>query len=466
MLHIGTVKIAQNINQEKPAQQLSGVKSFQDSLSSESFFSILKNQIQSIEQATDAFSDRLDTLKNDAPASAGGKETSPHEHVNQDKPRVDTFQAVGATTERAEKTPAQKQEKEPKPNDDVKGALTQKPFAEQESNKALNKDNDAGARVKQKQRLKVKDEPDMYELHEGLHRMMDIIKGREQSETRHAKHTAQELNNFFRDLKTGSDPKILKKTLDKIAVLIEKLDTGTSGAVNREHLAGTIAGIKDFLARLKSVLEKNQHEKNSSVPDGNVAVAKNLLGRIEAMLENMKGDNPYHRTGRDSQGNNDIFNFSHSKSDISAKRADTAAQPKSGLSREHLDAMIENARVFVKDSKNGSFSIRLHPRELGSVNINLGLNDGVVHGKFLVSTQEARDLLLNNLELIKQQLEDAGISVGEFQVNVNDQRGKLLNDGERDGIAFALPAEHAVEIESEYESNAKSYHDGLINLVI
>jgi flagellar hook-length control protein FliK len=466
MFHIGTIKIAQNINQEMPAQQLSGVKNFQDTSSADGFFNILKNQIQSIEQATAAFSDKFDMLKNDSSVSAAVKEKSPYETANQDKPGEETVQAVGTTAEKAQKTSAQNQEKEARTYDEVKGSLAQKPGAEHESKKALDKDNDADARLRQKQKSKAKDEPDMYELHEGLHRMIDIIKGREQSETRNAKRTDQELNNFFRDLKTNSDPKVLKKTLDKLAALVEKLDAATQGASNREHLAATIAGTKDFLTRLKAALEKNQNQKNSAAADGNISVAKDLLGRIETMLEIVKGDNPYHRTGRDSQGNNDIFNFSHLKGDLSAKHADTPAQPKSGLFRENLDAIIQNAKVFVQDSRNGSFSLRLHPRELGSVNINLGLHDGVVHGKFLVNTQEARDLLLSNLELIKQQLQDAGISVGEFQVNVNDQRGRLLNGGDRDGITYIPPAEHAVEIESEYISNARPIHDGHINLVI
>jgi hypothetical protein len=467
MLHIGTNKIAQNINPEMPAQQLPAVKSFRDSFSADSFFSILKNQIQTIEQSTAAFSEKSDMLKNDASVSAALRERSPYEPVSQDKPREDAYQAVGTTTEQTQKTSTHGQDREAKTNDDVKGSLAQKPAAETEPKKAVDKDTDAGARVKQKQKSKTKkDEPDMYELYEGLHRMMDIIKGREQSETRQEKQTAQELNNIFRDLKTGSDSKILKKTLDKITALVEKLEAGTRGAANGKHLAGAIAGIKDFLTRVKTVLERNHNQKNPSAADGTVSAARDLLGRIETLLESLKGDSPFHRTGRDSQGNNDIFNFGHIKNDLSTKHTDAPAQPKGGLFRENLDAIIQNARVFVQDNRNGSFSIRLHPRELGSLNINLGLHDGVVHGKFLVGTQEAKDLLLNNLELIKQQLQDAGISVGEFQVNVNGQRGKLLHDGDRDGIAFIPPAELSVEIESEYASNAKSYHDGHINLVI
>lgn len=466
MLHIGTIKIAQNINQEMPAQQLPGVKSFQDSFSAESFFSILKNQVQSIEKDTAAFSDKFDMPKNDNSVSAAGKEKSVHEPVNQSSSTENSSQASSMAGDKAQKTAPQNQEKDTKLHDEVKGALAQKPGVEHEQKKVLDKDTEAGPRLKQKRKSKTKDEPVLYELYEGLHQMMDIFKGREKSEGRNVKLTAQDLNNFLRELKTSSDREMLKKTLDKLAALVEKLDTGAWGAAKRENLAGTIAGMKDFLTRLKAVLDKNQNQKNSAAAEGNISVAKDLLGRIESMMENVKGDNSYHRTGRDTQGNSDIFNFSHVKSDLSAKHADAPTQPKSFMFRENFDAIIQSAKVFVKDSRNGSFSVRLHPRELGSVNINLGLHDGIVHGKFLVNTQEAKDLLLNNLELIKQQLCEAGISVGEFQVNVNDQREKLLNDGDRDRVIFATPPEHAVEIESEFASNAISYHDGHINLVI
>jgi flagellar hook-length control protein FliK len=467
MMHIGTIKIAQNYNQEAPAQQMPGLKSFQDSSSAASFFGILKNQIQPGEQVTAAFSDKFDTLKNDNSVPMTVKEKSMHETVKQDNSKEDTVHAAGITAEQTQKAVSQNQAKETKTHDDVKGALAQKPGVEHEPKKVLDKDADAGARLKQKQKSKTTNEPDMHELYAGLNRMIDLIKGKEQSEVRNGKLTTQDLNIFPRDSKINSNHGMLKKTLDKLAALIDTFDAGKMGAAKREHLAGTIAGMKDFLTRLKAGQDKNHNQKHAAAPDMNISVVKDLLGRIELMLESIKGDNSHYRAGGDAHGNGDIFNFSHLKSDLSAKRTDIApAQFKSSLFRENLDAIIQNAKVFVKDSRNGSFSVRLHPRELGSVNINLGLRDGIVHGKFLVNTQEAKDLLVNNLELIKQQLSEAGISVGEFQVNVNDQRGKLLDNSDKDRIVFLTPAEQAVEIESEYASNAKSYHDGHINVVI
>jgi flagellar hook-length control protein FliK len=133
---------------------------------------------------------------------------------------------------------------------------------------------------------------------------------------------------------------------------------------------------------------------------------------------------------------------------------------------EHMNHIIDNARVVVRDSRNGSFSVRLYPRELGSMNVSLGLENGIVHGKFLVESPEARDLLMGSLDQIRQRLADSGIAVGEFRVDVNDRRGRRSGDAESEESYTVAPAQNREEIAVEYETNAKPYHDGHINLVI
>ena len=38
---------------------------------------------------------------------------------------------------------------------------------------------------------------------------------------------------------------------------------------------------------------------------------------------------------------------------------------------------IDKAKISVRDSRNGTFTVRLNPRELGSVNVNLIMENGV-----------------------------------------------------------------------------------------
>jgi len=97
------------------------------------------------------------------------------------------------------------------------------------------------------------------------------------------------------------------------------------------------------------------------------------------------------------------------------------------------------------------------------------MENGVITGKFLVDNEDVKSMLLSSLNDLKLQLEEAGIAVGEFSVNVNDQREKYLKqkdddflkslsvmNSDRDVIAAAA---------DQYNSNTAA-HAGHINLVI
>ena len=189
--------------------------------------------------------------------------------------------------------------------------------------------------------------------------------------------------------------------------------------------------MKDLLQKSRHGLDRGRGTTAPSATDQNITAVKDLMARVESLLEGPKGEGAQNRQGGESRGSGDLFGFNTMKSDFQARKADTASGPRKHTAfMDQVGQIIENAKVVVRDSRNGSFSVRLHPRELGSMNISLSLENGVVHGKFLVETQEAKDLLTGSLDQIKQQLSDAGIPVGEFQVNVNDRRGRMLRDRE------------------------------------
>ena len=131
---------------------------------------------------------------------------------------------------------------------------------------------------------------------------------------------------------------------------------------------------------------------------------------------------------------------------------------------EQLQSIIQNAKVFVRDNRNGSFSIRLYPESLGRINVNLGLDKGIISGKFLVDTIETRELLVENISAIKEKLEEAGMSVGEFNVNVRgESEGWEYRIQEEDS---AMKGEHNININNDYDINSTYIHDGEIDMII
>ena len=67
----------------------------------------------------------------------------------------------------------------------------------------------------------------------------------------------------------------------------------------------------------------------------------------------------------------------------------------------------------------GQVRLRLHPAELGSLQISLKVEAGQVSAKLEVENATARDALLKNVQTLKDRLSEQGIKVGSFEVEVS-----------------------------------------------
>lgn len=172
----------------------------------------------------------------------------------------------------------------------------------------------------------------------------------------------------------------------------------------------------------------------------------------------------------DRNSSRDTFNNSGSKSDILNKiRFDKTLTGTRNMDfRENLQDIIDKAKISVRDSRNGTFTVRLNPRELGNVNVNLIMENGVITGKFFVDSDDVKIQLQNNLSDLKLQLEESGISVGEFSVNVNDQRGKYLRQNDENtqiSMSFINSEKDLITAADQYSLNTVM-HNGYINMVV
>lgn len=186
-----------------------------------------------------------------------------------------------------------------------------------------------------------------------------------------------------------------------------------------------------------------------------------LGNMVRQMTEKGGGEKSYGDENR--QGFNDSF-----MKQVQSLRRQSAAM-NTGRARENfreqMQQLLDRAKVSVRDNRNASFSVRLYPRELGRMNLSLGLEQGVINGRFLVESGQARDLLLQNLDLIRQQLEESGVTVGEFEVNVNENSERFPGEHREEAI-HGLTQDTALEASDSFDLNSQAYHDGSINLVI
>lgn len=145
------------------------------------------------------------------------------------------------------------------------------------------------------------------------------------------------------------------------------------------------------------------------------------------------------------------------------KSAAQAAAQRMPLANEQFESIMNNARVVVRDGKNGSFIMNLYPESLGRVNVNLGLEDGVIVGRFLVDSGEARDMMVENLDQLRTVMEEAGIQVGSFQVNVRGERERLVRELQESLAGRGRRA--PVEAQRDYEIQSYRAHDGALDVI-
>lgn len=172
----------------------------------------------------------------------------------------------------------------------------------------------------------------------------------------------------------------------------------------------------------------------------------------------------------DKGDNRDGFNFTFHKQDFTGKRVSETPDIKSKTPefKQNLQEIIDRARITVRDSRNGNFTVKLYPREMGNVNVNLSLDNGTITARFVVDSDDAKNLLSQNLDNLRQQLKDAGIEVGEFFVNVNDHGKRFFQENHQDkknALLFPEGKEAGMAV-MEYDGNTSIVNSSSINVVI
>jgi flagellar hook-length control protein FliK len=465
MQSIGDIKFALNSG---PDQPLRSTRNGQDAAPADGFFSILKNRMNVTENRGSDPGEKIEAPKQEAATSKAEKEPARPDMQVKEKEQTDhksTEQTEPIRQEKAENTKSAKE-------NERKGVKDEKNTGVTEERKSVKKSPD----LKSTKAQKTKKLPDdtasgIIDVLQKIITLLDRIQDNPGAER--LRSAANETIDLLKGLK-GHDEivklaKSLDKALDKALSLLSKLSTGALVpiAARKELISAALDSLKEMIAKLKPAKEHKPDQRQALQGENHHLNHGEKPNRPEPVIEGSRGEGLFRKGGGEGADAGTLNQFNTAKNGPAVKSPgqSQAAFLKNGSNAEHLEGIIQAARVVVKDSKNATFSLRLHPRELGSVRISLGLLDGTVHGRFLVDTPAARNVLMADIELIKQELAQAGISVGEFQVNVSDQRDRLMHESERGPFPFALtPLE--VEAETGFAENSKSYHEGYIDLVI
>ncbi|HPD77951.1 MAG TPA: flagellar hook-length control protein FliK [Spirochaetota bacterium] len=263
-----------------------------------------------------------------------------------------------------------------------------------------------------------------------------------------------EKSNIFKDILKRFEKEIIKFT-QKESNTLTNLDIKDGLLSIANELKKTKGEIKNFNEQKENRDSLQIKEKLDISSDAATSIKK----------QSLQGDGDDFLSGKDRK-NHDI-NFSASKSHISGKEVNKGEIKVSDFSRT-LQEIIDRAKISVRDNSNATFSVKLFPKDLGNVNVNLLYENGVLSGRFIVNNEDAKAALLNNIEHLKFQLSEAGIELGNFTVDVNHSGSGFARDGSELDEVIIVPGlkNSRVQAAENYEIPARAKHDGIINMVI
>lgn len=106
------------------------------------------------------------------------------------------------------------------------------------------------------------------------------------------------------------------------------------------------------------------------------------------------------------------------------------------------DHIVTHAHVVARGGET-EFRMRLDPPELGALKIRLVSDGDSIHGQVVVSSDAVRRMIESQLPELRQRLEDAGVSVQNFNVTTDANPGTSGGGGEWGGYRSEFPSEQA-----------------------
>ncbi|MCA9133190.1 MAG: flagellar hook-length control protein FliK, partial [Planctomycetales bacterium] len=128
-----------------------------------------------------------------------------------------------------------------------------------------------------------------------------------------------------------------------------------------------------------------------------------------------------------------------STAEAHAPQADRAAD----LTQHERVRLVQRiSRSFARlGPTGGSINIKLHPPQLGALNVQVRMEGRSMTAKLSTESAAARDAILDSLPVLRGRLADQGFEIANFQVEVADNNADAANSGNQQETPFGQPGQ-------------------------
>lgn len=294
------------------------------------------------------------------------------------------------------------------------------------------------------------------------------------------KSVLDKIQNLLSEFAENDKSKISKKDLKNIKNTLDKIlkenskpadsfkDISTENKKSEKELSENIETARFTKSKSKDNSTASSLNKISDKNDINADAKSNKTVPSETL--NIKttntgnSENSFNFNGRDDSSNSAL-----NKSNTNFTKLEQQS-PKGALFKQQFNDILNKANLTVRDNGSSKMVMKMFPEKLGHLNVTLGMENGILTGRFLVDSPEARDLLMNDLELLKSKLAEQGVGVGSFEVNVKSGKKQFSANQNEDENNLKINYLNEKDINEEYidvyEINENDYRSGYLNMVI
>ncbi len=115
---------------------------------------------------------------------------------------------------------------------------------------------------------------------------------------------------------------------------------------------------------------------------------------------------------------------------------EAADQPREITQQERVRLVQRVARSFSRlGPEGGQVTLKLHPPQLGVLNVSIKIEGQTLTARMQTESSAARDAIIENLPLLRERLNEQGIEIEKFQVEVGQQEDLTGNNGQPNSFA-------------------------------
>lgn len=272
-----------------------------------------------------------------------------------------------------------------------------------------------------------------------------------------------------------------------------------SGDIDIKNISNLFEQLKSFSEEMKNILGEDKLQlpikkvntpETEMRPEEQVLVKQDEMNVDEAILEETVSTQQMIQSDDDSQfkGEEHYLSFMETvegDSDLGitvpihnfTKTTFTQAfETEAGVVTQTTTRQIVNGKAFIEQidfkvlSQTKELNLSLSPKELGQMNIKIIEHNGVMVAEIKVDNEKAKTFIMNDLNTLKDSLEEQGLNVAEVKVDIRQDNHQAQMEQERQKsskriqeiISRHLNEEDSIEEEVEIPISSESEIDYMV----